>query len=202
MTTSLLRRLRQGGRLAAIAGLVWLGASATAQPADPAGLQADPLPGARGPASGYAGMSGELQPGQWSGGGGLGMLGSTPDGTALSTTANLDYFVSEQFSVGPLLQAGFTDDLAQMGLSGQGKYWIPLPGTGGRGRVALQSGIGFVHADVSRSDTSWLVPLGVGYDYALPSGQSLTGTMLVNFTHLDTGRGADVMPGFVFGLRF
>jgi hypothetical protein len=134
----------------------------------------------------------------------LGILGSTPDDTALAINGNLDYFVNEQVSVGPLLQFGVTDDMTQVGLSGQGKYWIDLPGTGGRGKMALQSGLGFVHSDFRSADSSWLVPLGVGYEHAWESGRSLTASALVNFTNLHTGAGsgADVMPGFVFGMRF
>jgi len=150
----------------------------------------------------YAGR--ELQTGRWTGGGSIGFLGSTPDGTALGTNAQVEYFVNDRVSVGPLLQVGVTDDMSLIGLSGQGKYWIDLPGTGGRGRVALQSGVGFAHADFRRDDTSWLVPVGIGYDYALNDSIDLTGTFLLNFTNLHTGggSGADVMPGLTFGMRF
>lgn len=148
--------------------------------------------------------SSELYAGRWSGGGGLGMLWSTPDGTAFAMNGNVEYFLSDHVSVGPLVQVAFTGDMTQAGLSGQGKYWIDLPGTGGRGKLNLQSGVGFMHADFLRNDTSWLVPLGVGYEYALSSGQSLTAAFLLNFTNLHTGAGtgADVMPGFTVGLRF
>ena len=172
----------------------------TAEPIPPA-RHPDPEPQSR---NGYPGSGSELQAGQWKGGGGVGLLGSTPDGTAFAMNGNMDYFVNEHVSVGPLLQVGVTGDMALVGLSGQGKYWIDLPGTSGRGKLALQSGIGFAHADFRQDDTSWLVPLGVGYDYTLESGTSLTATALVNFTNLHTGfgSGADVMPGFTFGVRF
>jgi hypothetical protein len=154
------------------------------------------------PRNTYEGAS-ELQEGRISGGGGLGFLGSTPDGPAFAMNGNLDYFVNNRVSVGPLAQFAFTDDLSQVGLSSQAKYWLDVPGTQGRGRIALQSGIGFVHADLGRNDTSWLVPMGVGYDYTLNSGATLTATSLVNFTNLDTGAGsANVMPGVAFGIRF
>lgn len=146
----------------------------------------------------------ELYPGRWSGGGGVGMLGSTPDGAAFAMNGNVEYFVHDRVSIGPLVQLALTNDMTLVGLSGQGKYWIDLPGTGGRGKLNLQSGVGFMHADFRHNDTSWLVPLGVGYEYALSSGQSLTAAFLLNFTNLHTGSGsgADVMPGFTFGLRF
>src|SRR6266550_4477695 len=50
-----------------------------------------------------------------------------------------------------------------------------------------------------------LMPLGAGADYALNDLFHITGTLLINFTNLDTGRpggGADVMPGFTVGVRF
>jgi hypothetical protein len=107
-------------------------------------------------------------------------------------------------SFGPLLQLGFTGDITQIGFSGQGKYWIDLPETDNRAKVVLQAGIGFVHADYFRNDTSFLIPLGIGVDYALNRTVSLRGTFLLNFTDLDTGPGTDtnVMPGLTFGVRF
>ena len=147
---------------------------------------------------------GQEQAHRWSGNASMGFLGNTPDGMALAMNGGADYFVTNQVSVGPLVQLGLTNDLTQVGLSGQGKYWIDLPGTNGRAKLNFQSGIGFVHADFRNNDTSWLVPIGIGYDYTLPSGPSLSATVLVNFTDLNTGAGtgADVMPGFIVGLRF
>ena len=153
--------------------------------------------------SAYASGS-ELSAGRWVGGGGAGVLGSTPDGAAFAMNGSAEYFVSDNVSIGPLVQVGFTGDQTLLGVSGQGKYWIDLPGTSGRGKLALQGGLGFAHADFRAGDTSWLVPIGVSYDYSLPSGMSLTATTLVNFTNLRTGAGsgADVMPGLTFGVRF
>jgi hypothetical protein len=107
-------------------------------------------------------------------------------------------------SFGPLLQLGFTGDLTQIGFSGQGKYWIDLPETDNRAKVVLQAGIGFVHADYFRNDTSFLIPLGIGIDYALNRTVSLAGTFLLSCTDLNTGSGThtNVMPGLTFGVRF
>ncbi|MES4786391.1 MAG: hypothetical protein C4294_11855 [Nitrospiraceae bacterium] len=68
----------------------------------------------------------------------------------------------------------------------------------------LQAGIGFVHADRLDSDTSWLIPIGFGLDYAVAQRMALTADFLVNFADLDTGHGKDahVMPGLYFGVRF
>ena len=143
-------------------------------------------------------------PPTWSGGAAIGFLSNTPDGTAFAFNLHADRFLQRNVSLGPLVQLGFTGDLTQVGFSGQGKYWIDLPETDNRAKVVLQAGIGFVHADFFRNDTSWLIPLGIGVDYALTRTVSLTGTFLLNFTDLDTGPGTDtnVMPGLTFGIRF
>jgi hypothetical protein len=140
---------------------------------------------------------------QWSPGIGIGLLGNTPDGTALALNLNADYVVGPQFSLGPLAQLAVTGDLFQLGLSGQAKYWLDtswlLKGT----RANIQGGIGFVHANFLTADTSWLIPLGVGLDYPLTSRMGLGATFLLNLTNLDTSGGnTDVMPGFMVGLRF
>jgi hypothetical protein len=117
---------------------------------------------------------------------------------------NADRFVSRNVALGPLLQLGFTGDMTLIGFSGQAKSWIDIPETDNRLKLVLQAGIGFVHADFRQADTSWLVPLGVGLDYAVNQTVSLTTTFLLNFTDLDTGPGThtNVMPGLTFGVRF
>lgn len=146
----------------------------------------------------------EPKTGAWSGGGAIGFLGNTPDGTAFATNLNADYFVTHQFSIGPLAQIAATGDLFQFGFSGQGKFWVePLPGDT-RFKLNIQGGIGFLHSDLHTSDTSWLIPIGVGLDFAPNEKLSLTSTFLLNFTDVHTGRGTDahVMPGLTFGIRF
>ena len=154
----------------------------------------------------YVGISeaAEPQAGAWSGGAAIGFLGNTPDGTAFATNFHADYFLNRQISVGPLAQLAVTGDLFQFGLSGQGKYWLDLPGLDKRLKMNLQGGLGFLHADLHTSDTSFLIPVGVGLDYALNQQVSLTSTFLLNFTDVDTGRGTgtNVMPGLTFGVRF
>ena len=146
----------------------------------------------------------DLQPGSWTFGGGLGFLGDTPDGTAFAMNFYADAFIARNVSLGPLLQLGFTGDMAQIGVSGQVKYWIDIPGTANRLKVVPEAGIGFVHTGFRNDDTSWLIVLGAGADYRLNNQMSVTGTLLLNFTNLDTDRatGADIMPGFTVGVRF
>jgi len=146
----------------------------------------------------------ELRQGTWTGGGGIGFLGNTPDDTAFALNLNADYFLMPQLSIGPLVQFAFTGDLFQVGGSGQVKYWFTLPGADNRLKLNIQGGIGVLHADRFKSDTSWLIPIGVGLDYAVNNNLALTATFLLNFTDVETGRGSDasVMPGLTFGVRF
>ena len=144
------------------------------------------------------------QAGNWTGGGALGWLANTPDDTAFALNLDFNYRLNHELSVGPLLQLGFTADLTLTGLSGQFKNWLNVPGTGDRGKLVLQAGLGFVHADFRQSDTSWLLPIGVGFEYALDRRLAVTATFLLNFTDLDTGggTGTNVMPGLTLGVRF
>lgn len=155
---------------------------------------------------------------RWSGGGGLGFFGSTPDGAEFAVTGHADYFVSERFSFGPLAQyAGVGNDVL-FGLSAQGRYWWDIPGTECLVKLVLQGGLGFVRAgikdtDSGRSNTygSFLIPIGVGIDYALTERLAITGDILLNFTSLGEtvrtgGREVDlhtnVMPALYLGVRF
>lgn len=151
-----------------------------------------------------ASQAAELRQGTWTGGGGIGFLGNTPDSTAFALNFNADYFLMPQLSIGPLVQFAFTGDLFQMGASGQVKYWFNLPGVDNRLKLNVQGGVGVLYADRFKSDTSWLIPIGVGLDYALNNNLALTATFLLNFTDVNTGRGSDasVMPGLTFGVRF
>ena len=143
----------------------------------------------------------------WSVGASMGFLANTPDDTAFALNFNADANLTRQMAVGPLVQLGFTGDLTLVGLSGQGKYAIPLPQLNKRFKLILQAGIGFVHADKGPSDTSFLIPLGLGVDYQLNSQLAVTSDLLLNFTDLDLGPGrgsndTNVMPSLTFGVRF
>lgn len=160
-----------------------------------------------------------LKPGQWSGGAGVGFLADTPDGAAeFGAKGHADYFLTSRVSVGALAQyAGVGNDFV-FGLSAQAKYWWDIPGAGNRAKLVIQGGIGFVRAGVEDDDSgvaftdgSFLIPVGIGVDYALSRRIALTAELLVNFTSLGEharveGREVDlhtnVMPGFYLGVRF
>jgi len=120
-------------------------------------------------------------------GAGLGFQANTVDDTAFAIGLSGDYFFTNNLSVGPLKQIGVTGDLFQLGLTAQAKYTFDLP------RVPelkphLEGGIGFLYANLdrpghgSKDDTSFLIPLGVGFEYRLNPRLSLDTTALFNFT--------------------
>ena len=136
----------------------------------------------------------------------LGFQVETRDGTAFALALNGDYYLDRNFSVGPLIQLAFSGDLTQFGLSLQGKYTFDLAGNPGL-KPHFQGGLGFINSDLdgpgNGSDTSFLVPLGAGFEYKLAENISASSTLLLNFTGLTLGtKDASNSLAWYFGLRF
>src|SRR5262249_58042700 len=138
--------------------------------------------GLRGAAGGGGGGGTGRARGVGTGGAAVGFLGNTPDTTAFAMNLNVERFFNRNFSVGPLLQFGVTGDMTQIGASGQVKYWMPLSR---ELKLTAQGGVGFVHNDFRGNETSFLIPIGVGFDYALSRQVSGTATFLLNITDID-----------------
>lgn len=149
-------------------------------------------------------QSTEARTGRFVLGAGLGLAGETSDGTGFALGVSGDYYVTQGFSIGPLLQMGFTDDLFQLGLTAQAKYTFDLPQIPAL-RPHVEGGIGFIHADLDRpggdeSDTSFLIPIGVGLEYKLTERISLDTTFFTNFTDLDV-RDENFFVTWLVGVR-
>lgn len=149
----------------------------------------------------------ERRKGKFTVGAALGLQGDTADGTAFAIGVSGDYFLTDNISVGPLLQIGLTGDLTQIGVSAQAKYTLDLPDIPDL-TPHFQGGIGFIHADVDRGpffdadDTSFLIPVGFGADYRLTRDISLESTLLFNFTDLDGGVNDSFFITWFVGARF
>jgi len=123
-------------------------------------------------------------------GGGLGLQAATPDGTAFALGFTGDYYLTQGFSIGPLLQMGFTGDLFQFSLTGQAKYTFDIKEIPAL-KPHIEAGIGFIYSNLDREgrerehDVSFLIPLGIGTEYRLTDSISLDTTFLFNFTNLD-----------------
>jgi hypothetical protein len=157
------------------------------------------------------------RPGQWSGGAGAGFLANAPDGAELGLAGHAEYSVTRRLSAGPLVQyAGVGNDFL-IGLSAQARYRWRVP-AGGRLGLVVQGGIGFVWADIEDADSgaaatfsSFLIPVGVGLDYAVTPRVAITADLLLNFTSLgervsagsrDVDLHTSVMPALFLGVRF
>lgn len=143
--------------------------------------------------------------GKFFGGAALGLQTDTADDTAFALGLYGDYYLTHGFSIGPLLQMGFTDDLFQLGLTAQAKYTFDIPDIP-RLKPHVQAGLGFIHADLDgrygndKDDTSFLIPIGIGAEYRLSNWVSLDGAVLVNFNDLDYRDGDSFMTWF-FGVK-
>ena len=159
----------------------------------------------------------DLRPGQWSAGAGVGFLANSPDGPEFGLTGHGDYLLAERLSVGLLGQyAGAGNDILFL-VSAQAKYWWSILASG-NAKLVVQGGIGFVWADIRDSDsglgdtyTSFVIPLGVGLDYAVTPRVAVTVDVILNLTSLGEhvsrgGREVDlhtnIMPGLFLGVRF
>ena len=126
----------------------------------------------------------------------------TPDSTAFGIAFNADYFLNQNFSIGPLLQFGVTSDLFQFGPTVQLKYTYDLDRSL---KATLQAGIGFIYAELERrgpnkDDTSFLIPLGPGLEYRLTDDISVGATLLFNFTDLNV-RNENFFVSLLGGLK-
>ncbi len=139
-------------------------------------------------------------------GAGLGLQANTPDGTAFALGFTGDYYLTQGFSIGPLMQMGFTGDLFQFGLTGQAKYTFDIKEIPAL-KPHVEAGIGFIYADLDRGrlgsehDTSLLFPLGIGAEYRLTNSISLDTNFLFNFTDLDV-RDKNFFFTWLVGLRY
>src|SRR4030042_1379830 len=135
-------------------------------------------------------LSADQRAGRFIVGAGLGFQANTPDHTALAIGFSGDYYFTQGFSIGPLLQLGFTGDLFQFGLTAQAKYTFDLREIPAL-KPHIEAGIGFIYSDLDRGlwrdedDLSFLIPLGIGAEYRLTNSISLDPTFLFTFTDLD-----------------
>ncbi|HEX9878925.1 MAG TPA: outer membrane beta-barrel protein [Candidatus Binatia bacterium] len=134
--------------------------------------------------------SSELRTGKLNLSFGIGAQGATADGGAFALGFSGDYFLNHNFSLGPLLQIGISDDLFQIAPTAQAKYTFDVPELPEL-KPNVQGGIGLIYAELDRrgrpdeDDVSFLIPIGFGADYRLTRDISLGSDLLFNFTDLD-----------------
>ena len=77
----------------------------------------------------------------------VGVQSDTADSTAFAIGLYGDYYLTPNFSIGPLLQMGFTNDLSQFGLTAQAKYTFDIAGMP-KLKPHVQAGLGLIYADL------------------------------------------------------
>jgi len=127
---------------------------------------------------------------------------ATAESTALGLAFSGDFFFNQNFSIGPLLQVGVTDDLFQFGPTAQLKYTYDIDR---RLKASLQGGAGFIYAHYTkgpnRHDTSFLIPVGPGLEYNISDDFSLGTTLLFNFNDLSNVKNENFYVSLLGGLK-
>ncbi len=106
--------------------------------------------------------------GRWMIGGGVGL---TEDPDLYALRLRVDYYITDEISVGPFFQYGFKDSDYIFGLSGQVKYSALLA----KNKVVRpygEVGIGYIefhHQDLfdGKRTTKYLFPVGGGFEFKL-----------------------------------
>ena len=121
--------------------------------------------------------------GSWMLGGGMGI---NEDPSLIAFRLGLDYYITDEISVGPLAQYGIRDDDYIFGLSGVVKYSAILA----QNKVARpygEVGIGYVEFDCEdlfdgKKKTTYLFPVGGGFEFKMADQLSLDVNILFNLS--------------------
>lgn len=125
----------------------------------------------------------ESRVGKWNVGG---AVGATVDPDLLSFQLGVDYYITEDIAVGPLIQYGVNGNDWIWGTSGQVKYCARLKDTE-QVRPYGQAGIGFVeyiHDDFYGGErtTKYLFPVGGGFEFKLAKDLTLDTNILFDIS--------------------
>lgn len=129
-------------------------------------------------------------------GGGLGL---TEDPSLYGLLVNVNYYITDEISVGPLLQYDFKDEDHIFGVAGMVKYNAVLGGSNVV-RPYGEAGIGFIefkHEDLFDGDkkNTYLFPVGGGMEFKLNDSLSLDSTLLFNLTE-------EIFIGLFIGVNY
>jgi hypothetical protein len=147
---------------------------------------------------------------RWGFGTDVGLWAGTTNDTVFALGFNLDYYLDNAFSVGPMVLLAPVGDLTQIAIAGVARYHIRLRSI----NVVPFAGLGLVHADfdrgqgpgrIDKNDTSHFIPLGVTVEYRLAPKIALASTLMINLhdLNLDPPVGEDDNSiALMFGMRF
>jgi hypothetical protein len=147
---------------------------------------------------------------RWGFGTDVGLWAGTTNDTVFALGFNLDYYLDNAFSVGPMVLLAPVGDLTQIAIAGVARYHLRLRSI----NVVPFAGLGLIHADfdrgqgpgrIDKNDTSHFIPLGVTVEYRLAPKIALASTLMINLhdLNLDPPVGEDDNSvALMFGMRF
>jgi hypothetical protein len=147
---------------------------------------------------------------RWGFGTDVGLWAGTTNDTVFALGFNLDYYLDNAFSVGPMVLLAPVGDLTQIAIAGVARYHLRLRSI----NVVPFAGLGLVHADLDRghgpgridkNDTSHFIPIGVTVEYRLAPKIAIASTLMINLhdLNLDPPVGEDDNSvALMFGMRF
>lgn len=118
-----------------------------------------------------------LEHGNWIGGFGLGF---TADPSMFLVSPQMEYVLSPNFAVGPLVQVGFSNGTLFTGTFAM-RYII---GAHPRVKPSIEAGLGLAGSEdvFLTGNYGFAAHFGMGFDYALPDSDITLGTMIrINF---------------------
>ena len=144
----------------------------------------------------------------WRFGADIGPFFKTGDGTVMGLGLNADFFFTEEFSVGPMVQFLPFGDLTQLHMAAIARYHVrtnfdvnlvPFAGVG----LAYARGTGSVSPGGS-SDSSVLIQNGVTLEYQVTNRIAVALTGMINFYSLDFGptEGDRKSGALLLGVRY
>jgi len=144
----------------------------------------------------------------WRFGADVGPFFKTSNGTVMGFGLNADYFITEEFSLGPAAQFLPFGDLTQFHMAAVARYHVrtnfdfnlaPFVGID----VAFARGTGSL-SPTGASDSSVLIQNGVTLEYQVTNKIALALTGMINFYNLDFGPnlGDRKSGALLFGVRY
>ncbi len=129
---------------------------------------------------------------------GVGLAGGYMiDPEMTSGMVSLDYYITDEISVGPYFYGGAGEDDSFWGVSGQVKFSAPLASTS-QVRPFAFVGIGFTELDFEEREgdpeRTYLFPVGGGMEFEINDVLTLEGTGVYHLTE-------DVFTGIMVGVR-
>ncbi|MFM8541573.1 MAG: outer membrane beta-barrel protein [Nitrospira sp.] len=149
--------------------------------------------------------------GDWGFGTDVGFISGTTNNTVFALNFQADYYLTREFSVGPMFQWVPAGDLKQYAFAGAARYHYQV---NNKFNIVPFAGVGFIHADldkgagsarINRNDTSSYIPLGVSFEYQVSPKLAFSNTVMLNMHDINMSPSLQrdtTSVSVLFGMRF